>query len=311
MRAGALPGQALVVLDPALRLVIDVFPCEDGHTQERALLEDVLPTVRKGDLWIDDRNFCTTKFLFGIHRRKGKFLTRQHASTLSWKPLSRLRRRGRTDTGTVWEQSIELTDLATDETLVVRRVILKLDQPTRDGETEIRLLTTLTEAEADAMTVARTYRERWQIEGVFLELTQTLNSEIRTLGYPQAAIFGFCLALLAYNAMSLVKAALSVPFGFPKVEQDVSGYYLSLEVARTTPGMLIALPEQQWTRFRGLPAIELAQTLVQIANHVCLTKYQKHPRGPKTPQPKKQSGAKVKHVATARILKKRLQQSPP
>jgi hypothetical protein len=31
-----LPGHALVILDPALMLAIDVFACEDGHTQERA-----------------------------------------------------------------------------------------------------------------------------------------------------------------------------------------------------------------------------------------------------------------------------------
>ncbi len=34
-----LPGQSLVVLDPALMLAIDVFPCEDGHAQERSLRE--------------------------------------------------------------------------------------------------------------------------------------------------------------------------------------------------------------------------------------------------------------------------------
>ena len=33
--AGALPGKSLVVLDPALMLAVDVFPCEDGHAQER------------------------------------------------------------------------------------------------------------------------------------------------------------------------------------------------------------------------------------------------------------------------------------
>ena len=33
-----LPGHALVILDPALMLAIDVFACEDGRTQERALL---------------------------------------------------------------------------------------------------------------------------------------------------------------------------------------------------------------------------------------------------------------------------------
>jgi transcription termination factor NusB len=31
MRAGALPGQALFVLDPRLMLIIDVILCEDGH----------------------------------------------------------------------------------------------------------------------------------------------------------------------------------------------------------------------------------------------------------------------------------------
>src|SRR5512143_2959310 len=40
--AGALPGQALVVLDPRLMLVTDVVLCDDGHAQERALLDQVL-----------------------------------------------------------------------------------------------------------------------------------------------------------------------------------------------------------------------------------------------------------------------------
>ena len=43
--AGALPGQALVVLDPRLMLVTDVVLCEDGHAQERSLLESVLPMI--------------------------------------------------------------------------------------------------------------------------------------------------------------------------------------------------------------------------------------------------------------------------
>ena len=42
MRAGALPGQSLVVLDPSLMLAIDVVLCEDGHAQERSLLDQVL-----------------------------------------------------------------------------------------------------------------------------------------------------------------------------------------------------------------------------------------------------------------------------
>lgn len=34
--AGALPGKSLVVLDPELRLAMNVFATEDGHAQERS-----------------------------------------------------------------------------------------------------------------------------------------------------------------------------------------------------------------------------------------------------------------------------------
>ncbi len=37
-RAGALPGTSLVVFAPALGLVTDVLPCEDGHAQEHSVL---------------------------------------------------------------------------------------------------------------------------------------------------------------------------------------------------------------------------------------------------------------------------------
>ena len=84
IRAGALPGQALVVLDPSLMLVTDVVLCEDGHAQERSLLGQILEIVRAKDVWIDDRNFCTTGFLFGIARCEAFFVVRQHAATLHW-----------------------------------------------------------------------------------------------------------------------------------------------------------------------------------------------------------------------------------
>ncbi len=70
-RAGPLPGKSLVVLDQALGLATDIFPCEDGHAQERSLLPEVLETVEAADLWIGDRNFCTTEFIFSIESSGG------------------------------------------------------------------------------------------------------------------------------------------------------------------------------------------------------------------------------------------------
>ena len=50
LAAGPLPGKSLVVLDPALHIPIDVFPCEDGHAQERSLLGEVLKSVEPRDV---------------------------------------------------------------------------------------------------------------------------------------------------------------------------------------------------------------------------------------------------------------------
>jgi IS4 transposase len=47
--------------------------------------------------------------------------------------------------------------------------------------------------------IAELYRNRWGLETAFQKLESHLNSELNTLGYPQAALFGFCLALVAFN----------------------------------------------------------------------------------------------------------------
>ena len=74
----ALPGKSLVVYEPALGVVTDVFPCEHGHAQERSLFGAVLDTVEASDLWIEDRNFCTRAFLCEIDRRGAFCVTREH-----------------------------------------------------------------------------------------------------------------------------------------------------------------------------------------------------------------------------------------
>jgi IS4 transposase len=304
MRAGALPGQALVVLDPRLMLATDVILCEDGHAQERSLLDQVLEIVRVQDLWIEDRNFCTTGFLFGIAERQAFFIVRQHASTLHWEFVGKRRACGRIDTGRVFEQTIRATNDA-GAILILRRITVLLDQPTRDGETEIHLLTNVPARDARAKVIAELYRKRWMIETAFAELEATLEGEINTLGYPKAALFAFCVALVSYNVLSTVKAALRAVHGEEVVAQDVSAYYVAEEVTMTHRGMMIAIPEDEWVVFQEMAPSELAGILVRLAAAVRLPAYQKHTRGPKKPKPKKQSGAKIKHVATAKVLTSR------
>jgi hypothetical protein len=304
--AAALPGKSLVVLDPALGLVVAVFPCEDGHAQERALLPAVLETVQGGELWIEDRNFCTLGFLFGVARRQAFFLVREHQN-LPWRAVDELRWVGRTETGEVWEQTVEAED-ETGAVLRLRRVVLKLDQPTRDGDTEVALLSNLWDEGVDALTLARLYLKRWTIETAFQVLTETLDCEQPRLGYPKAALFAFCVTLVCYNVLAVVKAALRAAHGCAKVEQEVSLYHVTEQVRRTYTGMMIALPEEEWVLFQGLSVPALAQILRELASRVRLAAVPKAPSRPKKPRPERKDNPKEPHVSTAKVLGQRRQQ---
>ena len=188
-RAGALPGKSLVVLDPVKMLAIDLFPCEDGHAQERSLFSSVLQTVSAKDLWIGERNFCVLSFLWEIAAKRAAFIIREHAS-LPQRAVSPLCYVGEIETGFVWEQTV-LLELE-DQQLSIRRVVVRLHQPTRDGDTEIAILTNLPESVADSFLVARLYRGRWTVETFFQTVTTNFQCEIKTLGY-QACCFVFFL----------------------------------------------------------------------------------------------------------------------
>ncbi len=75
-----------------------------------------------------------------------------------------------------------------------RRIVVQLEQPTRDGETEIALLTNLPKTDAPSVLVAQLYRKRWRVETLFQVATENFHCEIKTLGYPRAALFSFCMA---------------------------------------------------------------------------------------------------------------------
>ena len=301
LAAGALPGKSLVVLDPALRIPIDVFPCEDGHAQERSLLGQVLPTVAAAEVWVADRNFCTRDFLCGIAARGAFFIIRQHRN-LPFEPLTPMRRSGgRVAKGQVFEQFIRVTDGSGKE-WHFRRIRVLLNQGTRDGDKEIDVLTHLPREVASAKKIAELYRGRWTIETAFQELTEHLHSEINALGYPPAALFGFCVALVAYTVLAVVKAALASVHGIETIEKKVSGYYIADEISGTYRGMMIAIPQGEWIVFRQLTQSQMVELLIFLAGKVKISAIRKHPRGPKKPLPKRHSDPNTPHVSIARLL---------
>jgi hypothetical protein len=294
----ALPGKSLVVYEPAQGLVTDVFPCENGHAQERSLFGPLLKTVEAGDLWIEDRNFCTRDFLCDIDNRGAFFIAREHLG-LKFDILEALRECGRTETGSVAQQKVKVVDKQGHEH-VFRRVRIKLKQATRDGAMIVHMLTNLPRR-VSGKRVADLYRKRWTLETAFQHLEAYFHSEINTLGYPKAALFGFCLALVAYNLLAVVLAALRGVHGEDRVDEEVSLYYVANEISTTYHGMMIAIPPAEWDIFYSMSPAELAEILLELAQGVRLQAIRKSPRRPKKPRPQVKKPVRKGHVATAKL----------
>jgi hypothetical protein len=301
-----MPGKVLAVFDPQTELTIDVFLTPDGHAQEASLLGDVLATVEAGDVWIADRNFCALALLCGIDARNAGFIIRQHGR-LQGRLLGSRRSLGRSETGAVYEQDIEVTHQ--DQVRRWRRVSVELDRPTRDGDPEVHILTNLAPEVVDGVRVTELYRKRWTIEGLFYEVAQTLNCEPHTLAYPPAALFAFCLALVASNAVSLCKASVRATAG-ADVGEALSAYYVALEIQQTHAGMMVALPAAQWAFVRALPPAELARLLRGVAAGIDSARYKKATRGPKKPPPERKPYKNGGHTSTHKLLQKRKPNAP-
>jgi hypothetical protein len=144
----------------------------------------------------------------------------------------------------------------------------------------------------------------WTIEGRFYEVTQTLHCEPNTLGYPKAALFAFCLALVASNAVALLRAALRAAHEEEAVD-EMSPYSMALEIRAAYVGMMIALPAAHWAAVAREHGTDVAGLLREVAGYVKPEKYRKARRGPKKPPPKKSAYKNGGHVSTHKLLQKR------
>lgn len=297
LNAAPLPGVLLAVMDADRKLVEDVFACEDGHAQERSLLSDVLETVEENDLWVADRNFCTRAFLMGIHDRGGCFCVRHHKN-MPLETKGRKRRVATSSKETTYEQA-GVVHMG-GKSLELRVVTVKLKRTTRDGDREIVLISNLP-PDVSAQRIADVYRDRWNIEKAFQQIAQALYGEIETLAYPKAALFGFCIALVAHNLLNVIKAVIAKSHN--GTADELSTYYLADEISAAYYGMMIVLPPAFWQeRFGQLNTTELADELAHLAKQVPRSRFRKTTRGPKKTPPKTGPKTNRGHVSTKRIL---------
>jgi hypothetical protein len=301
--AAPLPGTVVGRYDHQTGLFDRAYLLEDAHAQEASVLDRVAEDLESHDLLIADRHFCIVGFLCKVATRDGFFLIRQHGR-LKGQLKGERRRIGRIDTGEVFEQKMQVR--VDGQVLTLRRITVCLDEPTREGDTELHMLSNVPASDASACTLADMYRQRWEIENAFHVLTMTFNCETASNCHPRAALFQFCMAVVAYNCRQVLLAALYAEHEQEQVEQ-MSQYQVALDVVRPLEGMLTALTDEEWAELVPSTLHGLAQFLRHVSRHVNVKSYRKSVRGPKKPKPPRKRCKAGTHVSTAKLLATRKQ----
>lgn len=302
LAAAALPGTVVAKFDLQQQLFQRAYLLEDAHAQESTVLDRVVADLQAKELVIADRHFCITKFLVDVAAAGGFFVIRQHGR-LQGELRGQRENIGRSDSGMVYEQALRLRS-SDGRVLTVRRITVELDTPTRDGDQEIHLLCNVPNADANAIQLAQLYRDRWEIENAFYVLTMTLTCELKSIGHPRAALFLFCMALLAYNCRQVLYAALRTAHTAAEVEA-LSDHAVALEIEQAMDGLVTALPERDWEQLVPATVSGRVAFLRRVSRQVKVGVYRKSRRGPKKPRPPRPGWKACRHVATYRLLKDR------
>lgn len=297
VKGAPLPGKIVARYDLQRQLFDRAYVLLDGHAQESTCCDRIVADVCPRDVLIADRHFCIVAFLERIAQATAFFVVRQHGR-LKGVLVGERRQIGRIDTGVVFEQAMRLS--TAEDALQVRRITVQLDAPTRDGDTEIHVLTNLPK-EVRATTIAGLYRHRWQEETAFHVLQMTLTCEHPGVGHPRAATFLFCLSLLAFNLRQTLFAALYATQDEQEVD-NISHFHISKNVSDNTQGMLIAINPEEWDNLIPQATTELAKELRRIAAHIELSQYRKATRGPKQKMPHRSRNVPSSHLSTAKLL---------
>jgi hypothetical protein len=296
-----LPGTVVARYDYQRGLFDQAYLLEDAHAQESEVLERVVEDLRERDLVIADRHFCIVSFLLKVAARCRFFVIRQHGR-LKGRLRGKRRRMGRMETGVVYEQAMEISTEET--TLVVRRITVVLDEPTRDGDTELHILSNVPAADATACRLAEIYRQRWEIENAFYVLTMTLSCESKSNCFPRCALFQMCMAMLAYNCRQVLLAALYAEH--PSEDVDcMSQYQVALDIVKPMAGMQTAITAQEWAALTPQTPNGIAKFLRRVSRHVDVRAYRKSVRGPKRPRPPRKRCKNGTHVSTHRLIQQR------
>ena len=153
-----------------------------------------------------------------------------------------------------------------------------------------------------ALIVAESYRSRWKIENVNLELMKHFASEQTSLGNPPATLFAFCVAIVAFNMLQIVHASLRAAHGEEATKDKISNYYLAHALQSGWESTYMIEDEFWIMKYSHSTPKQLAAELIRIAKYVNLRQFRKSKRGPKKPPTPRTRFKGTPHVSTYQLL---------
>lgn len=301
LRAVGLPAQCVVIYDRASGVCDRVVVDEDAYASEKTLAEPLLMEAEPGEIYVADRNFATSRIFAQLIGQQAFFVIREHRQALVYQAEGAAHFCGPGSSGDVLEGSVQLYDRFSDCTWTLRRIVVSLEQPTSEGETEVRLLTNLPQRHT-AERIAELYRDRWTIERHFHLIKRELKGQMPSLGEPRTAIFALCLSLAAGNVLMMLKALERTrrPKS-AKPDRVLSGYYVALEISRSFAAVEALTAARDWNRIARFSVAELIEWSCRLADRIPWSRFLTHPRGPKHPPPSKGRREPRRHYSTHRL----------
>ena len=259
---GLLGGRTLVALHFATGLALAMHAEADGDANDSRFVPDLLPVVRERVtglvLWLADRGFCDLNRLTDFTAGGDHCLVRFHPKNGFHLDPSRRVLKGKDAQG---RRFIEEWGWLGAESHKKRRYVRRLTL-FRPGEEDVILVTDLlSSADYPAADLLEHYLERWGIERVFQQVTETFGLQGLIGGTPEATIFQFSFCLLLYNVMQTLR-------GFVALHQARDCETISLEnLFRDTRAELTA-----WSVLlrRGVVSLDhiRPQTATELRTHL-------------------------------------------
>lgn len=265
-------NEHLMVLDPQLGLVTNYLSRHGTQVTEQVLVDRILSMVRADDVWIVSDNFCSLTLLYGIEEREAYFVMRPPPN-LSGKALAEWQQVGNLSKDQIFEQHFQLE--SHEKALIVRRVLMRLDQPTRQGVKEVMALTNLPISKIYAQQVIQVSQYRWNsLNSLFSsgrnlqlnQLLQTAASKVSQIHETQAVQWITALVLIAHNLLTTAIVLLRYStYQGQQSNNAISYAYLAAEVQNYYANTVGNKPAAVWRSFGTMDLPQLCHELKRLA----------------------------------------------